>query len=189
MWFCGSTNGSIRGSWWVGDTRLTTPCQYGQRASFTTWPSAEVGQVIQRPTSVIMISQTTSSRSSVLPTTSAPYPTANATHPAAPVDRASVTVTNQPSNSSKSEDRQSLALGTGLGIPLAIACLALVAFLLRDRRQQKEKWIGDKNFAHERNNRPPGELSGSEVGQEMWQENPRPMTEIDSRENFELNAH
>lgn len=206
MWFCGSTNASIRGPWWVGDTRVTTPCESGERASFTIWPSAEVGQVIQRPTSLgspssasaTTFSQTITSRSASFPASSAPYPTANATNPAAPIDRASVPVTNQPSGSSESESarRQSLALGTGLGIPLGIACVALLAFLLRNRRQQKGKWkIGDETFAQARKpdreldyNRPPGELSGSEAGQELWQDSPRPITEIDSQQNYELNA-
>ena len=198
MWFCGSTNTSIRGPWWVGDTRVTTPCQYGERASFTTWPSAEVGNVIQRPASASSspfaaaktVSQTITSR------TSPPFAIVNATQITSPTGRAFVTVTNQPNDSSESRDRQSLALGTGLGIPLGIACVAFLAFLLWTIRQRKgesiryEKSVKAQELDRgENHSQPPGEMSSGETGQEMWAESPRQFTEIDSRQNYELNAH
>ena len=204
MWFCGSTGTDIRGPWWVGDTSVTTPCQYGERASFITWPSAEVGNVIQRPasvnsasiTSAKTVSQTITPRASASSATSPPFAIVNATQVASSIDRASVTVTNQPSDSSESGDRQTLALELGLGVPLGIACLSFLAFLLWKIRQRKKNSIQDEKFAQARkperevnHNNPPREISGGEAGQEMWAESPRQFTEIDSRSNYELDTH
>ena len=105
-------------------------------------------------------------------------------------------MTNQPSDSNKSGDRQTLALEMGLGIPLGIACVGFLAFLLWKVRQRKKKSIQDENVAQAReperkvdHNQPRREISGGEAGREMYAESPRQFTEIDSRSNYELDAH
>lgn len=204
MWFCGAPNFNLGGPWWVGNTDIATPCRTGNGASFTVWPSANVGKVIQRPASTSSsasaspsqtVSQTVQTKpagSSTRSTTSAPSSTANATLVASSVDLPSNTAANQPAGSSGSGNSLSLALGIGLGAPLGIASIGFLAFLIWKTRYQKQQSLPASDIAPAQNLRKESidhaarEMSGGETAQEMWAKNPRQIPEIDSRQQHEI---
>lgn len=203
MFNCGAPYNNIGGEYWVGDTELTTPCRSGRRASFTPWPTADIGKVIRRPAlssseSVTTSSsdQTTFASSSALSATSASTFTVSSELVASSVNASSVAGTHQPGDSTASADRQSLALGAGLGVPLGMASLGFMAFLFWKLRQQKQKSIPYRDSTQAQKSRrertidqAARELSGGETGQEMWAENLREIPEIDSRQRHETGTY
>ncbi len=200
MWHCGAANTKLEGPWWVGDENIATPCESGQGASFTVWPSANVGKVIQRATSTSssasastsQAGQTRPASSSTPSTTSASSFPAKATLGTSSGDLPSVPVTNQPGDSSGSGDTLSLALGIGLGVPLGVASIGFLAFLLWKARRQKQPSMPSSYFAQaeklneENFDQTAKEMGGNETAQEMWAKDPKELPEMDSRQQHEI---
>ena len=137
MWFCGSSRSSLGGPWWAGDEQETTPCKSGKSATFTIWPSANVGKVIKPG----------GSSSSVLSTAGSSSPLARSTHSVSTTNmdpstgssilETSVATRSGTTNTENNDNKLPTALGAGLGIPLGIAAVGFLVFLFwRVRRQQ-----------------------------------------------------
>ena len=200
MWNCGAADNRLEGPWWVGDEKRVIPCQSGQGASFTAWPRETIGKVIQRTTSTSssasastsQTGQTSPASSSTPSTTSALSPTTQATPRTSSVDLPSVPATNQPGGSSGSGDRLSLALGIGLGVPLGIASIGFLAFLLWKARHQKRPSMPPSDFAQadklngEYLDQTAKDMGGDETAQEMGEKDPKELPEIDSRQQHEI---
>ena len=184
MWNCGAKNNSLGGPWWVGDSGSVTPCESGERASFTTWPSAKIGKVIQRTKALSTSASTTAAATpSVVDVPSIALSTT----------KASATATNQPRQSSDGSSRLPVALGAGIGIPLGVAAVGFLAFLFWKVRQQKllqrESMNGDRSYVAQHGSDwevcgdgRMGELGADDTRREMWAENPERYYEIDTRE-------
>ncbi|KAL8672567.1 MAG: hypothetical protein Q9168_002972 [Polycauliona sp. 1 TL-2023] len=146
-------------------------------ASFTAWQSANIGKVIQQATATSSSATSTSQTSPITPTSSAESSTAK-------------TASNDAGN-----NKLSTALGAGLGIPLGIAALGLLAFLLWKMRRQKQtqqqqQLLPPPNYAHVPEMGPHGntntslyqpasEMGGEENMQGTWQK--KQISEMDSR--------
>ncbi|KAL8647035.1 MAG: hypothetical protein Q9226_006602 [Calogaya cf. arnoldii] len=178
MWNCGAAKADLAGPWWVGDTKFTNVCESGQRASFTVWPSASIGKIIQQasPTGSSVSATTVS-------TTSVP----------------SSTVSNTPDipeqhKSDDSSGRLSLALGAGLGVPLGMASIGFLAFLLWKIRYQRQSSQLNAGFTPVQQSQdtvmesghPLSEMAGGEARHEMLVKDGRNVPEIDSRQTYEV---
>ncbi|KAL8852974.1 MAG: hypothetical protein Q9221_002122 [Calogaya cf. arnoldii] len=178
MWNCGAAKADLAGPWWVGDTKYTNVCESGQRASFTVWPSASIRKIIERASSTGSSVSTTT-----LSTTSAPSST--------------VIITPDIPQQDKSDDnrgRLSLTLGAGLGVPLGMASIGFLAFLLwkvRSQRQSSRSTAGlplsqESQQTVMQSGDTLNEMAGGEAGHEMWVKNGRNVPEIDSRQTYEV---
>ena len=168
----------------MGDSKSVTPCESGKRASFTTWPSANIGKVIQ---------QTKALSSSTSATAAATPSLVNVPSIALPATKTSAAATNQPRQSSASGSRLPVASGAGIGIPLGVAAIGFPTLLFWKVRQhkllQRKSMNADRPYvAHHGPNwkafsdRRMGELGADEAPREMWAENPKRYHEIDTRE-------
>ena len=188
MWFCGSSRGSLGGPWWAGDEQETTPCKSGKSATFTIWPSANVGKVIKSG----------GSSSSVLSTTGSSSPLARSTlsvSTTTSIVETSVATRSGTANTETNENKLPTALGAGLGIPLGIAAVGFLAFLYWRVRQQKTT-IGQSRHRISRQqlemrehtdvrNR---ELDGIEIRREMPASNSTLYHEADSSAQSKLGS-
>ncbi|KAL8992263.1 MAG: hypothetical protein Q9169_007237 [Polycauliona sp. 2 TL-2023] len=177
MWNCGAPNGDLAGPWWVGDSG-GTPCQSGTSASFTAWPSADIGKVIQRATATSSAASSTNQDTSSTPTTSANPSPASTT------------------SDDGSGDKLPMALGAGIGIPLGIAALGLLAFLLwrirrQKQREQQQKPLPPPNYGQMEEPssygnpnanlyQPASEMNGDETSQGTWHK--KQVSEMDSQQ-------